>query len=560
VNKFLEYYSHPGISPQRISTRVVNIGDIPMGGNSPIRIQSMTSTNTMDTKATVEQAIRMINAGCEYVRITAPGIREAENLAVIKHDLLKSGFRTPIIADIHFNPKAAETAARIVEKVRINPGNYADSKPKHGYKLSEKAYSEEIERIRERLNPLLVICRENGTALRIGVNHGSLSERIMGRYGDTPEGMVQSALEFINLCSDAGFHNLVLSMKSSNVRVMVQATRLLVSRMLDLNINYPIHLGVTEAGDGTDGRIISAAGIGALLEDGIGDTIRVSLTEDPEFEIPVARTILKRYNQPGPLNIHRRTSENITFNNDPFVYQKRISSAVNAIGGNHPPVVILSSPSGPATVDEHQKETLLEDLNFLKIADGNPREIRQGIASMETEQDFRPVIIHRIYPTDDIEDFQVNSAIDCGSLLIDGIGDGLWLEAGPGISRETLLHTSFAILQATRTRITRTIFISCPSCGRTQFNIQDSLREIKERTGHLSGLKIAVMGCIVNGPGEMADADYGYVGAGNGRISLYKGREVIRKNIPEAEAVDVLIDLLKENGDWKEPDSEQVKS
>ena len=523
-----------------------------MGGSFPIRIQSMTSTNTMDTKATVEQAIRMIKAGCEYVRITAPGIREAENLAVIKRKIRQLGFRTPLIADIHFNPKAAEVAAHFVEKVRINPGNYADRKLKPGFSFTEKEYAEELERIRERLNPLLAICREYGTVLRIGVNHGSLSERIMSRYGDTPEGMVQSALEFINLCRDSGFHNLVLSMKSSNVLVMVQATRLLVSRMIDENMDYPIHLGVTEAGDGEDGRIISAAGIGALLQDGIGDTIRVSLTEDPEFEIPVARAILSRYNHLPVKETLQQTMEGAAFTHDPFSYRKRISTAANAIGGNNPAAVLLSSPVGPVQVDEHETETPIEDLKLFKIVGGDIRTIRQCIANMEMEQDFRPVIIHKAYPTDDIERFQVNSAIDCGSLLIDGIGDGLWLEAGPDISRETIQRTAFAILQATRTRITRTSFIACPSCGRTQFNIQGALREIKARTGHLAGLKIAVMGCIVNGPGEMADADYGYVGAGKGRISLYKGREVIRKNIPEDEAVDALIALIKKNGDWKE--------
>lgn len=526
-----------------------------MGGIFPVRIQSMTSTNTMDTHATSEQAIRMIRAGCEYVRITAPGIREAENLALIKKKIRQSGFLTPLIADIHFNPKAAEVAARIVEKVRINPGNYADSKTKPGFLFTDKEYSEEIERISGRLNPLLIICREYGTALRIGVNHGSLSERIMGRYGDTPEGMVQSALEFINICRDSGFHNLVLSMKSSNVRVMVHATRLLVSRMLDLSMDYPVHLGVTEAGDGEDGRIISAAGIGALLEDGIGDTIRVSLTEDPELEVPVARAILARYHEPAVQAINLQTNADPDFECDPFSYSRHISTATGEVGGNHLPVVILSSPEGPVLADEHFSETPVKDLGFLKIAEGNTHETRQEIASMDKRADSRPVIIHRIYTTDDIENFQVNSAVDCGSLLIDGIGDGLWLEAGPGISRETIHRTAFAILQATRTRITRTMFIACPSCGRTQFNIQESLREIKARTGHLSGLKIAVMGCIVNGPGEMADADYGYVGAGNGRISLYKGRDVIRKHIPEAEAVEALIGLLKENGDWKEPPS-----
>ncbi len=524
-----------------------------MGGSFPIRIQSMTSTNTMDTQATVEQAIRMIRAGCEYVRITAPGIREAENLSLIKQQLRQSGFRTPLVADIHFNPKAAEVAARIVEKVRINPGNYADRKLKPGSNFTDGEYSEELERISERLNPLLDICRQYGTALRIGVNHGSLSERIMDRYGDTPDGMVQSALEFINICRDSGFHNLVLSMKSSNVRVMVQATRLLVSRMQEEHMDYPVHLGVTEAGDGEDGRVISAAGIGALLEDGIGDTIRVSLTEDPELEIPVARTILNRYTQPPIEKSTQQTPDGVVLNCDPFSYRKRFSIAVNSIGGSNPPAVLLTSTAGVVMLDDNNTETPVEDINLLKLAGGDTRDIRQSVAAMEQSQDFRPVIIHKTYPTADSGHFQVNSAIDCGSLLIDGIGDGLWLEAGPGISLETIRHTAFAILQATRTRITRTIFIACPSCGRTQFNIQEALREIKARTGHLKGLKIAVMGCIVNGPGEMADADYGYVGAGNGTISLYKSREVIRKNIPEAEAVEALISLLKENDAWEEP-------
>jgi len=554
VNQFLKHYSNPSLSYSRITTRVVQIGDLPMGGNYPIRIQSMTSTNTMDTQATVEQAIRMIEAGCEYVRITAPGIREAENLAVIKNRLLQKGYRTPIIADIHFNPAAAEVAARIVEKVRINPGNYADRNKKPESSFTESEYTQEIERISARINPLLGICNEYGTALRIGVNHGSLSERILSRYGDTPEGMVQSALEFIHICANCGFHNLVLSMKSSNVRVMVHATRLLVSRMLDLGMNYPVHLGVTEAGDGIDGRIKSAAGIGALLEDGIGDTIRVSLTEDPELEMPVAKGILERYfmripSKPSEQQINNQS----VFGFDPFSYQKRYSTEINSIGGNRPPIVILSTPKGPVIVDEHGKEECLSDNIQVRIAEGDIHEIRQLVAQMDIDKDTRPIVLKKFYSTNDCLKFQLDSSIDCGSLLLDGIGNGLWLVAGNGISHETISSTAFAILQATRTRITRTEFIACPSCGRTQFKIQETLQEIKSSTGHLTGLKIAVMGCIVNGPGEMADADYGYVGAGNGRISLYKGRNLICKNIAQAEAVDALISLLKEYGDWKEP-------
>jgi len=554
VNQFIKQYSNPSLPYCRIATRVVNIGDLPMGGNFPIRIQSMTSTNTMDTKATVEQAIRMIEAGCEYVRITAPGIREAENLAVIRKQLLRKGYHTPLIADIHFNPGAAELAARIVEKVRINPGNYADRNTKPGGRLTQSQYEGELERIRERINPLLAICREYGTALRIGVNHGSLSERILSRYGDTPEGMVQSALEFIQICAGEGFHNMVLSMKSSNVRVMVHATRLLVSRMLDLGMDYPVHLGVTEAGDGEDGRIKSAAGIGSLLEDGIGDTIRVSLTEDPEFEIPVAKEILERYNCRTSTNSDKFLSCNeSSFGSDPFSYQKRYSAEVDEIGSNHPPVVITSSSEGPFIINEQGNTERLSNTNHIIIAEGDIHKIRQKVAQMQANKVSSPIILRKSYPTNDTLKFQLDSAIDCGSLLIDGMGDGIWLDAGPDISQETIHRTAFAILQATRTRITRTEFISCPSCGRTQFNIQEILQEIKSRTGHLTGLKLAVMGCIVNGPGEMADADYGYVGAGNGRISLYKGRDLIRKNILQTEAVDALIALLKENGDWKEP-------
>ncbi|MEI7498979.1 MAG: (E)-4-hydroxy-3-methylbut-2-enyl-diphosphate synthase [Bacteroidota bacterium] len=374
---------------QRFKTNVVHVGNVPLGGDYPVRVQSMTSTNSLDTKATVEQAIRMIDAGCEYVRIAAPGIKETENLKEIKKELHNRGFKTPLIADVHFNPKIAEIAAGIVEKVRINPGNYLtnDTSPKADYAL---------EQIADRLTPLIKICKDHGTAIRIGVNHGSLSERIMNQYGDTPMGMVQSALEFARICESLSFHNLVLSMKASNTKVMIASNRLLVVLMKERGMNYPIHLGVTEAGAGEDGRIKSAIGIGSLLADGIGDTIRVSLTEDPEFEIPVA----------------------------------------------------------------------------------------------------------------------------------------------------------FNILQAACARITKTDFIACPSCGRTQFDIQSALEKIQTKTSHLPGLKIAVMGCIVNGPGEMADAHYGYVGAGKGKIHLYKKQHLVQKNIDESQAVDALIDLIKDSGDW----------
>jgi (E)-4-hydroxy-3-methylbut-2-enyl-diphosphate synthase len=387
--------------PFRFPTRVVNIGTVPLGGHHPVRVQSMTNTDTLDTDATVIQAIRMIEAGCEYVRIAVPGIREAKNLRNIKNELRKRGYQTPLIADVHFNPNIAEIAAAIVEKVRINPGNYVDKKKRildAGYWMLDKNYSRELEEIAKRIALLISICKEHGTVIRIGTNHGSLSDRIMERFGDTPEGMVESALEFARICEGFGFHELVLGMKASNVRVMIAANRLLVERMKEEEMNYPIHLGVTEAGSGEDGRIKSAIGIGSLLADGIGDTIRVSITEDPEYEIPVA----------------------------------------------------------------------------------------------------------------------------------------------------------YAILQATGVRITKTEFISCPSCARTLFNIQEVLEEVKARTGHLKGLKIAVMGCIVNGPGEMADADYGYVGTGKGKVMLYKGQELVKKNVDEAIALEEMIRLIKENGDWKD--------
>jgi (E)-4-hydroxy-3-methylbut-2-enyl-diphosphate synthase len=523
---------------------IVNIGDLPLGGNFPIRIQSMTNTDTNDIDATIAQCVRLVNAGCEMIRITAQGITEANNLAVIKKGLLSQGFRVPLIADIHFNPKAAEIAAAIVEKVRINPGNYSDKRESQKI-FSAKAYDEELERIAERLRPLLTICKLNGTAIRIGTNHGSLSGRIMDRYGDTPEGMVESALEFGRIFLDEGFRNVVFSMKSSNVRVMVQSTRLLAQKMIAEGMNFPLHLGVTEAGDGEDGIIKSAAGIGALLEDGIGDTIRVSLTGAPDIEIPVALAIAERYNISRKNKIPEDNKQSITAIK-PF--SKLETIAVSGIGGNYPVGVLAEKEGVVCLVDEHfsTAETLsAQYLNLVTIAEGKASEIREQLNN-NTAGKAQPVVLKNTFQTNNLLQFQVNSAIDFGSLLIDGIGDAIWPVAN-NFTPETVNQTAFAILQATRARITRTEFISCPSCGRTLFDIEKTLQQVKAATQHLKGLKIAVMGCIVNGPGEMADADYGYVGAGKGLITLYKGKEIVRKNIPENEALAELLLLINKD-------------
>ena len=511
----------------------------------------MTNTDTNDIEATIAQTTRLVNAGCEMVRITAQGISEANKLALIKKGLLAKGIVVPLIADIHFNPHAAEIAATLVEKVRINPGNYSDKSDSNKV-FTTKAYEEELERIAVRIRPLLEICKKNGTAIRIGTNHGSLSGRILERYGDTPEGMVESALEFGRICISEGFRNLVFSMKSSNVRIMVQSTRLLAQKMQDEGMNFPLHLGVTEAGDGEDGIIKSAAGIGSLLEDGMGDTIRVSLTGAPEKEIPVAFAISERFNT-ARNEIYNGTKNKPggqTLNN-----RKRESIAISGIGGNYPIAVITEQDKEICLVDENLKLTsifLEQHLNQVKIVYGNAKEMLEQLDELSPES-TKPVILKNTYSHSDLLNFQVDSAIDFGRLLIHGEGDAIWPVA-PNISPEAVNHTAFAILQATRARITRTEFISCPSCGRTLFDIEKILQQVKASTHHLKGLKIAVMGCIVNGPGEMADADYGYVGVGKGKISLYKGKTVVYKNIPQEEAIPMLLDLIKQSGDWKEQD------
>lgn len=532
----------------------------------------MTNTDTNDTEATVAQTIALADAGCELVRITAQGEREARNLANIKESLRIKGYSVPLIADIHFNPKAAEIAATLVEKVRINPGNYIDRNTAGKFSFTNAEYALELEKIAERIYPLLQICRDHGTAIRIGSNHGSLSSRIMSRYGDTPAGMAESALEFARICKEAGFHNLVLSMKSSNVRVMVHATRLLVHQMMQEGMDYPIHLGVTEAGDGEDGIIKSAAGIGTLLEDGIGDTIRVSLTGDPLKEIPVAREIVKRYKgqesspeQHLPYTGYSKGSG--SQQPSPFEFHKRTSIAVGMVGGDHPFQVLQSTENGPELLNEAGEPVAKlteEEYNTLIPLTGTVREMRNTVKNL-SKADTRPILLKcsfanradfasYIYQKDPVKllPFQVHAAIEIGSMLIDGIGNAVLLDS-PGIDLSLRHQTAFAILQATRTRITRTEFISCPSCGRTLFDIEDTLSKVKAATSHLKGLKIAVMGCIVNGPGEMADADYGYVGAGKGQVTLYKSREVVKRGIPESEAIGELISLIKTSGSWVDP-------
>lgn len=631
----------------RSRTREVMVGNVGVGGDNPIRIQSMTTTDTMDTQATVEQSIRMIEAGCEIVRITAPSKKDAENLQNIKDELRARGYDTPLVADIHFTPNAAEIAARIVEKVRVNPGNYADKKKFEELEYTDETYQQELQRIKERFIPLVRICKEEGTAMRIGTNHGSLSDRILGRYGDTPLGMVESALEFLRICQEEDYHNIILSMKASNTQVMVQAYRLLIVKMKEENMNYPLHLGVTEAGEGEDGRIKSAVGIGTLLEDGIGDTVRVSLTEEPEFEIPVARELVRRYDTRKK---HQNISSISDYPIDSYNYIRRESNKVLNIGEKQVPIVMADfslkkklSPASffalgyrysvptdkwnigdmasdyvflgdeeidfniPGTLGivyhydtwlKHQNEdrvypflthkqylenpTLSKHLNIvyaclpdlstelidrlksvptavLLIDSWNAHgmaEQRRLFVELINQKCTVPVIIGRAYGNLKEEELQLHAATDMGALLLDGLGDGVFIAAENCGSDQTVNQTAFGILQATRTRISKTEYISCPSCGRTLFDLQETTAKIRAKTNHLKGVKIGIMGCIVNGPGEMADADYGYVGTGVGKITLYKEKEVVQRNIPEEQAVDALIDLIKSYGDWVEAKSD----
>lgn len=630
----------------RRKTRVVNIGEVPLGGDFPIRVQSMTTVDTMDTQGSIEQSIRMIEAGCELVRITAPSIKEAQNLEPIKNGLRERGYQTPLVADIHFTPNAAELAARIVEKVRVNPGNYADKKKFEEIEYTDASYEAELERIREKFTPLVQVCKDHGTAMRIGTNHGSLSDRIMSRYGDTPMGMVESALEFLRICEDLNYYDIVLSMKSSNPQVMVQAYRMLVQKMDEEGLQpYPLHLGVTEAGEAEDGRIKSAVGIGTLLEDGLGDTVRVSLTEEPEAEAPVAAMLI---NQLNGREDHASIQPIDDYRIDPYAYTRRTTQEVGNFGHENVPRVIadfsqfeiremadLKSighfylpatdkwgmndlgadyiysgqnkipfmlPNGlkeivdydvwkkdsdqnvyPLYRFEHldQELELHRDLNFLvckpdqvdkidsELMDGtlvlimetdNPHamaDLRRGLVTLLQLDIQVPVIIKRTYEVDTVDRVMLAASTDAGGLLVDGMGDGIMLSAkDQPASRDIKLlnDTSFGILQAARTRITKTEYISCPSCGRTLFDLQETTAMIRKRTDHLKGVKIGIMGCIVNGPGEMADADYGYVGSGKGKITLYKGKEVVKRAVPSEHALDELINVIKEDGAWIEPE------
>jgi len=659
----MELFAESLTQYKRLKTLEVKIGDLLIGNYHPIRIQTMTTTDTMNTEATVAQSIRCIEAGAELIRITAPSKKEAENLLNIKNELRERGYTTPLVADIHFTPNAAEIAARIVEKVRVNPGNYVDKKKFELIEYSDADYEEELERIRNRFTPLIKICKEYGTAMRIGTNHGSLSDRIMSRYGDTPIGMVESAMEFLRIAESENYYNIVLSMKSSNPRVMVQAYRLLIENMQnELGHSYPLHLGVTEAGDGEDGRIKSAIGIGTLLEDGIGDTIRVSLTEDSEFELPVCKNIVKRYSNPNDEKSSRVPAiKNIsTLFPDITGMHVRDSFSVQNIGGKNVPIVVAdfhkkdrittndlkdigytynattdkwnigdiaadyifcgdnqidfalpgtlkllySYDSWKQILDKSNYFPLLDEQQFLndsvekssyinfvmldcysqgytetgkenffdKIKNDHTvvlclssenrnavQSIRRMFGELNERKMKNPAIIICDSNKDSMDESLIHFAIETGALLIDGLGNGICLgdhyaDKNKIPDYKLMNSIAFGILQATRTRISKTEFISCPSCGRTLFDLQETTAKIRAVTHHLKGLKIAIMGCIVNGPGEMADADFGYVGSGPGKITLYKGKEVIKRNVPESIAVEELINLLKENNAWVEPE------
>ncbi|MDE5672268.1 MAG: (E)-4-hydroxy-3-methylbut-2-enyl-diphosphate synthase [Duncaniella sp.] len=534
------------------------MGQVEIGGENPIRLQSMTSTSTMDSEGSVAQIKRIVDAGGEIVRLTAQGVREAENLADISARLRAEGIDTPLVADIHFNPRAAFAAASRVEKVRINPGNFVD--PGRVFKkidYTDEEYAAEIVKIEEGLVPLLDICREHSTALRIGVNHGSLSDRIMSRYGDTPAGMVESALEFLRVCLKHDFRDVVISIKASNVGVMVETVRRLVAAMDAEDMHFPLHLGVTEAGDAEDGRIKSAVGIGSLLADGIGDTIRVSLSEEPELEIPVARAI-------SGFISGLADGKEVAPQPMPEAYNEFSPVRRASVWSTRQPVVVGldMNPSDLADavtalaedgLSDKLREKLGGDSSRVLILDSKEANaighIRSFMFAMMNSSLTNPVIIRRDYSGLTEDDMIIAASIELGSVLLAGFADGVWIEAD-GVARERLNDISLAILQATRLRISKTEFISCPGCGRTLYDLQSTLRDIKAATSHLKGLKIGVMGCIVNGPGEMADADYGYVGAAAGKISLYKGKECIEKNIPAADAIERLVALIKENGDW----------
>lgn len=569
----------------RRKSSAVEIGNIPLGGDNPIRIQSMTSTSTLDTEGSVAQCKRIFDAGADYVRLTAQGVREAENIGVIRQRLHDDGYTKPLVADIHFNPKAAFAAAVTTDKVRINPGNFVDAaRTFKKLEYTDEEYREEIQKIDKALIPFLEICREHNTAVRLGVNHGSLSDRIMSRYGDTPAGMVESAMEFLRICCRVKFYNVVISIKASNTVIMVETVRRLIKAMDEENMHFPLHLGVTEAGDGEDGRIKSAVGIGALLSEGIGDTIRVSLSEDPELEIPVARKLVDYITaRAGHAPIHGTFAQTYNY----IEPQRRTTKAVGPVGGGKQPVVLTALSREELKGYKLQPDYTLEEcrahadgINWMeadasadagtvaRAAEATPDtvilltsrhqnpvgELQSFIHRLTDCGCTVPVVVRMSYNDSEAEDVQIKAGADFGTLFINRLADGILLEAPQLKDKADAVRYAFGILQAARLRVSKTEFISCPSCGRTLFDLQQTVREIKAATSHLKGLKIGIMGCIVNGPGEMADADYGYVGAAVGKVSLYKNKECIERNIPQEEALTHLIDLIKANGDWTDPE------
>lgn len=556
---------------RRRHSSTVQIGNVPLGGDNPIRIQSMTSTSTLDTDASVAQCRRIFDAGADYVRLTAQGVREAHNIGEIRAALHAAGYTKPLVADIHFNPKAAFEAAATTDKVRINPGNFVDAaRTFKKLEYTDEEYAAELEKIRRAVVPFLAICREHHTAVRLGVNHGSLSDRIMSRYGDTPAGMVESAMEYLRIFREENFNDVAISIKASNTVIMVETVRRLVAEMDREDMHYPLHLGVTEAGDGEDGRIKSAVGIGTLLAEGIGDTVRVSLSEEPELEIPVARKLVDYITAREG---HAPISGCFAKAYNRIAPERRPTNAVGSIGGQNVPVVATAlSPADVAAIAT-KPDFFLSDVNW-KAVDASAKsegfsnddvllltshhanpvgEIEAFIHRLWDNGCKAPVVVRMSYDDANEEDVQVKAGADFGALLLNGLIDGIVLDAPNLPNNADAVAYSFGILQAARRRTTKTEYISCPSCGRTLYDLQHAVKEIKAATSHLKGLKIGIMGCIVNGPGEMADADYGYVGAAVGKVSLYKGKECVERNVPQDVALTHLIDLIKANGDWTEP-------
>lgn len=556
---------------RRRHSSTVQIGNVPLGGDNPIRIQSMTSTSTLDTDASVAQCRRIFDAGADYVRLTAQGVREAHNIGEIRAALHAAGYTKPLVADIHFNPKAAFEAAATTDKVRINPGNFVDAaRTFKKLEYTDEEYAAELEKIRRAVVPFIAICREHHTAVRLGVNHGSLSDRIMSRYGDTPAGMVESAMEYLRIFREENFNDVAISIKASNTVIMVETVRRLVAEMDREDMHYPLHLGVTEAGDGEDGRIKSAVGIGTLLAEGIGDTVRVSLSEEPELEIPVARKLVDYITAREG---HAPISGCFAKAYNRIAPERRPTNAVGSIGGQNVPVVATAlSPTDVAAIAT-KPDFFLSDVNW-KAVDASAKskgfsdddvllltshhanpvgEIEAFIHRLWDNGYKAPVVVRMSYDDANEEDVQVKAGADFGALLLNGLVDGIVLDAPNLPNNADAVAYSFGILQAARRRTTKTEYISCPSCGRTLYDLQHAVKEIKAATSHLKGLKIGIMGCIVNGPGEMADADYGYVGAAVGKVSLYKGKECVERNVPQDVALTHLIDLIKANGDWTEP-------